>query len=133
MLRTSIAPWVATHLPALFSGTQLHHAALIAFHRADYTVCDQLLERAAERYREDLAMEALARLRTHQMILHVHAGRLRDTQATLEVDRRLSRLERIETLCPPFASVPAHQLIGHWRDGSNAAGVGVERGLPRAA
>lgn len=133
MLSTSLARLFATRLPGLFTGAQLHRAGLAAFHGADYMVSDLLMEHAAERYREDLEMEALARLRTHQMILHVFAGRLRDSQSTLEVDRRLSRLDRIESLAPPFASIPAHELIARWRGGADAADTGAERGISRAA
>jgi hypothetical protein len=36
---------------------------------------------------------------------------------SLEVDRALTRLDRIESPEPPFALVPAHVLLASWLEG----------------
>ena len=65
---------IASCMPSLFSGPALHRAALGATHRGAHALAERLFERAAERYREDLAIEPLARLRVHQLIARVRSG-----------------------------------------------------------
>jgi hypothetical protein len=132
MLDSPLVRLLASRVPAFFTGRQLHRAGLAAFHAREYATADFLLEHAADRYREDLEMEALARVRTHQLIMRAHTTPGHGTADALEVDRRLSRLERIEALAPPFTPVPAHELIARWRVPSRAL-VGRDPALDRAA
>jgi hypothetical protein len=75
-----------------------------------------LFERAARCYREETRVEPLARLRVHQLMAQVRSGAVpRDADSlTLEVERRLCRLSRIESLSPPFALVDARELLASW-------------------
>jgi hypothetical protein len=111
-----------TRVPRLQSGTMLHHRALRAMHDGDFDLAELLFERAAAHYREEIAVEPLARLRAHQLIGRVRS--LRDpgraSEWCLEAERLLSRLERIESLEPPFDLVDARSLLATWmREGSS--------------
>jgi hypothetical protein len=74
MLDPSVLWHLASRLPAAFSGAFLHRSALSASAVGRFALAQRLYEAAAERYRQDLAVEALARLRTHQMITRVRSG-----------------------------------------------------------
>lgn len=103
---------LAIRLPALFPGPVLHRAALHAASAGAYRPADALFERAAGHYRMDLEVEALACLRVHQLMARVRAGAgpRFDAELRRDVEQRLSRLEEIETLDPPFARVPAFRM-----------------------
>lgn len=107
---------LATRIPQAFSGIALHRWALEAIHRGGYDAADRLFEAAASRYRVELAVEPLARLRVHQMIARVRAldNPERETELSLEVERLLTRLDRIESLEPPFELVDAGSLLATW-------------------
>ena len=107
---------LGVRFPRLFSGSALHRAGLEAIAAGAYPVADALLERAAGRYRASLEVEALARLRVHQLIARARAQgeRGREGMLGLEVEQRLARLERIESLEPPFDLVPASRLLASW-------------------
>jgi hypothetical protein len=110
--------WFARRLPALIPGATVHRAGLAALHRGSYSLADALFERAADRYRVDLAIQPLARLRVHQSMARIRAAgsreRERDRGPCLDVEQRLARLERIESLDPPYALVPASSLLATW-------------------
>ncbi|MEK7824035.1 MAG: hypothetical protein AAB290_03220 [Candidatus Eisenbacteria bacterium] len=104
---------LAIRLPSLFTGRALHRAALHATAAGASPAAEALFERAAEHYRMELEVEALARLRVHQLIARVRASRdpRRDAAMCLEVEQRLTRLARIESLVAPFELVPASRLL----------------------
>jgi hypothetical protein len=107
---------LAIRLPSFFTGRALHRAALHATAAGAYPSAAALFERAAEHYRMELEVEALARLRVHQLIARVRATRDPQGHAAmcLEVEQRIARLARIESLVAPFELVPASRLLGDW-------------------
>src|SRR5439155_9859386 len=98
------------------TGAELHHAALVALHAGRRRDAERDFERAAERYRGVLAVEELARLRVHQLMMRVLSGAEagHEREECLEVERRLSQLDTIEALEPPFELVEARSLLGAW-------------------
>lgn len=82
----------------------------------------RLFERAALRYRRELRTEALARVRVHQLMATACAAGGRVSPLSLEVDRALTRLERIESPVPPFPMVATHVLLARWLDGAEPEG-----------
>jgi hypothetical protein len=122
------SPWllnVASRVPMLFGGAWLHRSALAATHAESFELAERLFEAAASLYREDLEVEALARLRTQQAIARYRAGRFgaEADVARLEIERRLARWGAIESLSPPFEIVPTHYVSASWtRRGRRRAG-----------
>jgi hypothetical protein len=100
----------------LFGGETLHRAGLHAFARGRYPLAQLLFEAALERYRSEVEVEQIARLRVHQLIARVRAGGAvpREVQLCLDVERRLCKLDRIQSLEPPFELVEAGSLLGTW-------------------
>lgn len=113
MLDTPVLWWLASRLPVLLPGRLLHHTALRALRAGDHAAAERLFESAAARYRRDLEVEPLARLRVHQLIarLHATAGSLRAPELRQGIEERLLRLDDIESLAPPFVLVPASRLL----------------------
>lgn len=107
---------LACHSPWLFAGESLHLAGLHAFAAGEHAVADRLFEGAAARYRAALQTEPLARVRVHQLMVRACAAGGRASPLSLEVDRALTRLDRIESPEPPFDLVPAHVLLASWLD-----------------
>lgn len=109
---------IALVTPQWFRGADLHRAGLGAAAAGDPDLADRLFECAALRYREDLAVPSLARLRVHQMMVKAEESFARDPDAAFEfgpeIERRLKALERIEDLAPPFAEIPAGDLLARW-------------------
>ena len=109
---------VVAVLPRCFRGGDLHRAGLQAAAAGDPALADRLFEAAALRYREDLSVPALARLRVHQLMVRAEGAIAEDHDAafelTPEIKRRLLALEWIEDLAPPFADVPAEHLLTSW-------------------
>lgn len=109
---------LATHapLPRLFRGATLHRAALVSTHRGDYSLAERLFRVAAARYRHELRVEPLARLRVHQEIARVRGLGTpeRDPSRCIEVECALARLATIESLEPPFELVDADSLLASW-------------------
>jgi hypothetical protein len=104
-------------LAAFSRGARLHQAGLHAMHERRWDDAERLFEAAAARYRREIEVQALARLRVHQMMARVFAaGDFVDTERCLEVERRLCQLERIESLAPPFELVDAHSMLARWLD-----------------
>lgn len=116
MLDTPFIWWLAIRLPSLFTGRSLHRAALYAAAAGDHPVAEALFERAGDHYRSELEVEALARLRVHQLIARIRGTRdpRRDAALCLEIEQRLTRLRRIEALEAPFELVPASRLLASW-------------------
>lgn len=115
---------LAKRMPHALAGAALHRWALEAMHRGAYRAAEQLFEAAAARYRVELAVEPLARLRVHQMIGRARAleNPERETELCLEVERLLTRLHRIESLEPPFELVDAGSLLATWLGSSATSG-----------
>ena len=111
---------LASGSPWLFAGEFLHQAGLRAFSAGEYRTAVTLFEGAAARYREELKTEPLARVRVHQLMAAVCASGDRLNPLSLEVDRALTRLERIESPAPPYDLVPAHVLLASWLAGVQA-------------
>ncbi len=105
---------LACRSPWLFAGADLHRAGLHAYAEDRFEWAVRLFEAAALRYREELRTEPLARVRVHQLMARASAGGGRISPLSLEVDRALTRLERIESPVFPFAMVPAHELLATW-------------------
>lgn len=121
----------APHLPSVFSGSALHRGALLAMSRGELRTAHRLFETAAAHYRREIMVEALARLRVHQLIARVRAGATPGEERTLalEIERRLCLLDQIESLEFPFARVNARTLLGRWE---SALALRAD-GLPIAA
>lgn len=119
-----VAPLVPTRFP--LPGTALHRAGLAALARGDAAGALRLLDRAARRYRRELAVEALAHLRVHELMARaVQADDGGSAELQVEVARRLARLDEIEDIAPPFALVDAGVLLARWLRG-NGAGTGEQ-------
>jgi len=120
---------IAITFPGLFTGRALHHAALHAATAGDPASAEALYECAAARYRMDLEVEALARLRVHQLVTRARvAGEPgREAELLLESAQRLARIGQIESFDPPFAMIPASGLFETGRD-RHAPGTGDASG-----
>ena len=118
--------WLAATLaPRLLPGHLIHQAGLWAARAGDFPRAERLFEAAARRYRAELDLVPLARLRVHQLMARVHAATHDgpDSERCLEVERRLQCLQRIESLAPPFPLVEASSLLATWL-GALPAGAG---------
>jgi len=117
MLDSPFLWFLAVRVPALFPGPTLHRAGLHAALAGASRTADTLLEKAAERYRLELEVEALARLRIHQLVIRARATTDpgREAELLLEAAQRLARVERIESFDPPFPMIPGNALFetGH--------------------
>jgi hypothetical protein len=104
-------------LPSLFEGRTLHRWALSALDRGDLALALRLFDRAALRYRAELRVQELARLRVHELIARSRTidGRS-DHDLSLEIERRLAGLDTIESLAPPFTRMDARRLLAEWVD-----------------
>ena len=120
MLRSPRVWEIACRSPWLFAGEDLHHAGLHAMSAGEHETAFQLFEGASRRYRGELRTEPLARVRVHQLMASACAAGGRMSPLSLEVDRALTRLERIESPEPPFDLVPAHVLLASWLEGAEA-------------
>jgi hypothetical protein len=120
---TSLHQTLLAHWPYA-RGEALHRAALEASHAGEHRVAERLFTAAGRAYRRELELLPLARLRVHQLIARAEAD------AGPEIERRLERLEDIESPIPPFELVPAASL----RTSLPEAGVAPEsEDITRAA
>lgn len=119
-------PWtrllvkLAARFPLPLDGAALHRMGLAAMHAGRFPDADALFERAASRYRADLNVEPLARLRAHQAIARVRSSGRDEPERLLEVERQLYRLRTIEALDPPHELVDAGRLLASWHPESPA-------------
>jgi len=116
VLLTALARW----FPATASGEDLHRRALAASWAGDHTAARQWFAAAATRYRRDLHIEALARLRVHELMTAARGGD-GPAPALVEIVRRLNRLDRLESLAPPFALADAREVLAGWMEETGAA------------
>lgn len=108
---------LAVRIPRVFSGASLHRLALEAMRAGELETADRAFEAAARHYRADLAVEPLARLRVHQLMARARALTESGDAAELmlEIEQRLSRLDSLESLTPPFELVEARSLLATYR------------------
>jgi len=113
MLESLVARVLAGLVPSAARGAWLHRAALRALVGRRYAAAEALFEGAARCYRRELKVEPLARLRVHQLIARAraHPDQDREGALTLEIERRLCRLHRIESLEPEFPLADARALL----------------------
>lgn len=116
----------ALAFPRLFTGAALHRLALHALDGGDHAIALALFDRAAQVYRREVVVHALARLRVHELMARVLADDARGAGSrgavtpeqrqalVLETERRLAKLDRIESLEPPFELVDARELLAVW-------------------
>ncbi len=125
---------LAITFPGLFPGRALHHAALHAANAGDAGTAEALYERAAAHYRMDIEVEALARLRVHQLVTRARSAgdSGRETELLLESAQRLARLGEIESFDPPFDMIPASALFETGRD-RRSSGAGDTGGSGHTA
>ncbi|MBI1798219.1 MAG: hypothetical protein HYR73_00865 [Candidatus Eisenbacteria bacterium] len=118
---------LAARVPVPIAGAALHRLGLSALHAGAFSAAERLFERAAERYRADLSVESLARLRVHQRIARLRARGQRDPERVVEVERQLYLLRTIESLDPPFAPIDAARLLASWAQDAPGA---IARAVP---
>ena len=104
-------------------GAVLHRWGLEALHAGRFDTAAVMFEAAVRRYRRELAVEPIARLRVHQLMAQVLSGTepALATERCLEVERRLCQLDRIEALTSPHDLVDAHSLLGTWFDAGDVS------------
>jgi len=110
---------LAAHaLPSIASAGAFHHRALSAAARGDRAAAERWFALAIERYRRDLAVEALARLRVHELMVGARPGGGEPpTEAAgvmVEIVRRLNRLDQLETLDFPHGLADARSVLAGW-------------------
>jgi hypothetical protein len=114
----SLADLASRWLPALASGQACHRRALTAAARSDRAAAERWFGHAIARYRRDLAVEPLARLRVHELMLGARPGGGEPaTDAAglmVEIVRRLNRLDRLETLDFPHELADARSVLAGW-------------------
>ncbi len=118
-------------------GAVLHRWGLEAFDAGRFDTASLMFEAAVRRYRHELAVEPIARLRVHQLMAQVLSGAepAAQPERCLEVERRLCQLDQIESIAAPHHLVDAHSLLGTWLDaGTRMAQPAMENmPLSRAA
>ena len=109
-------------LPDLASGRALHRRALAAHAAGADAHAERCFEAAAVLYRHDLEVEALARLRVHQLMARARARHSVEGEgvAMIEIVRRLNRLDRLESLQAPFEQVDARTVLAQWIEHADA-------------
>ena len=127
MLPLRVLRVVSRLLPALASGRALHRRALAAHAAGADVDAERWFETAAALYREDLAVEPLARLRVHQLMARAHARGPAAVEgaAMIEIVRRLNRLDKLETLSAPFELADARTVLAQWIEHAEVAPAGV--------
>lgn len=113
---------IARRTPWMFTAPSLHRAGLAALDGGQLELAGELFEHAALRYREDLRVMALARVRVHQRMAMARAAGpgARAERLCLEVEHALGHLDRIESPAAPFELVDAHTLLATWLHGGHA-------------
>ena len=118
----------------LVPGATFHHRALEAAACGRYTQAGWLIESALVVYRHEMAIEPIARLRVHELMI-----RARQTGATssespelLEIVQRLNRLDRLERISAPFDLCDAREVLTEWIEGGVPTGE-VDTPWPDAA
>jgi hypothetical protein len=126
-----LADLASRRLPAIASGRACHRRALAAAARGDLAAAERWFGRAITRYRRDLEVEPLARLRVHELMLGVRPGGGEPAPdpagVMVEIVRRLNRLDRLEGLDFPHELADARGVLAGWVEAhavpSQAAGT----------
>lgn len=118
MLPPFVSDLAAQALPSIASGGAFHRRALSAAARGDRPAAERWFRLAIARYRRDLAVEALARLRVHELMVGARPGcgePATDAAGVMvEIVRRLNRLDRLETLDFPHELADARTVLAGW-------------------
>ncbi len=87
-------------------------------HEGQYTKASRMFEEAAVKFRKDEAVEKLARLRAHQLMVkyNTETSAIERQSIIEEVVLRLSKLAEIESPLPPFAPVDAKEVLRNWME-----------------
>lgn len=135
MLPLPVFRVVSRVLPDHASGRALHRRALAAASAGALADAEQWLEAAAALYRRELAVESLARLRVHQLMVRARAGAGPggESAAMIEIVRRLNRLDQLESMHAPFALTDARSVLADWLEQGDAAAAPRERFAPAPA
>jgi len=132
MLPLPVFRVVSRVLPDHASGRALHRRALAAAAAGAHADAEQWFAAAVALYRGELAVEPLARLRVHQLMVRARAGAAAagESAAMIEIVRRLNRLDRLESLQAPFALTDARAVLAEWLEQTDAASSPRERVAP---
>ena len=97
-------------------GRTLHRRALAAAASGAHADAEQWFEAAAARYRKELQVEPLARLRVHQLMVRARAASssAREAEMMLEIVRGLNRLDRLESFSVPYDLCDARAVLSSW-------------------
>jgi len=117
MLAPYVSDLAARYLPRLASGHAFHLRALAAAARGHKAAAERWFALAIVRYRRDLAIEPLARLRVHELMLGVRPGGgepAADPGGMVEIVRRLNRLDQLEGLDSPHELADARSVLAAW-------------------
>ena len=111
----------------LCPGQWYHRQGLAAFAAGEAADAERWFERAALRYREELAVEPLARVRVHQLMARARASRseANESAAMIEIVRRLNRLDRLERLEAPYELADARVVLADWIEWGSERGAGA--------
>lgn len=117
---------VLAQLPfRLVRGQALHRRALAAMAAGRDVDAVWLCEAAALRYRRELNVEALARVRVHQGMAAARArgDAAGEADALLDIVRAVGRLDQLESLSAPHALADARIVLSEWLARSAHAAV----------
>ena len=113
-------------LPMFGSGSACHLRALAAAARGDRAAAERWFGLAIERYRRDLEVEPLARLRVHELMVGARPGGGEPSPdaagVMVEIVRRLNRLDRLETLDFPHELADARTVLAGWVETHEVSG-----------
>jgi hypothetical protein len=107
----------ASLLPARYCPARwLHRRGLDAYAAGEPAAAERWFEAAALRYREELEVEPLARVRVHQLMARARAAASAgaESAAMMEIVRRLNRLDRLERLEAPHELADARVVLADW-------------------
>ncbi len=100
------------------NGDALFLRGLRDAHAGENNRAMKFFEEAALRYRKEEAVEKLARLRAHQLMVKykTEASATEKQRIIEEVVLRLSKLAEIESPLPPFAPVESREVLRNWME-----------------
>lgn len=97
-------------------GARLHRAALEAFAGGCGGEAERLIDAAVQAYRRETAVESLARLRVHELMIRARRPDAsgHESDYMQEIVRRVNRLDTLEALEPPHDRRDARLVLAHW-------------------
>ena len=117
-MHAQLADFASRCLPPFATGAACHRRALAAAARGDRAAAERWFGRAIARYRRELAVEPLARLRVHELMVGARPGggepATDAASVMVEIVRRLNRLDRLETLDFPHELADARSVLAGW-------------------